>query len=534
MHDSLWLQGSHFLKKLILKDSDRKTHPSRSIPTLLLGILIWIFCFFSIFFFSSSFISFLSVDWLDLKFPYASEQCCIPFRFGNDPMILEWPPYPVLSRLLQKLQFLCRHSISNSTMRKRNENANPREFPKLRIIKQLPLPSTLFICGLLAASIPVFHVFQLMWSSMLTQVASKFIKFSRSTRTQYKRNSHISTFPRLDNGWNVCSAAKQIPRNDFRNTYFQTSKHLFLPFSIMKMERNGNERLFWSFWGKKPTRTAAAPRCRAAQKGHGRLCNQLKTLYGKMVEWEREKKNKESERKSERERERNTYLRQHIDCKCTINIYIYTVWYPSVNHDALSYRLLSKLSGKKNLTFPLNALDSIPGRFPGKKMRLIISFFLLFKNRRNRKESSYRVGNDNGASNQLIFYRSALSIGGSAIIIFVSNRMSRAALEARKIFFDCDCYDLAAGGPMCMQGARFNTPSDTLVRSYRVALKLRKRTKKTTFSLEHHDRKIQEQNQIRTWNINKVKYIEEVKKNISIWKNWKERHSHESEDDGSL
>jgi hypothetical protein len=131
-------------------------------------------------------------------------------------------------------------------------------------------------------------------------------------------------------------------------------------------------------------------------------------------------------------------------------------------------------------------------------MRLIISFFLLFKNRRNRKESSYRVGNDNGASNQLIFYRSALSIGGSAIIIFVSNRMSRAALEARKIFFDCDCYDLAAGGPMCMQGARFNTPSDTLVRSYRVALKLRKRTKKTTFSLEHHDRKIQEQNQIRT------------------------------------
>lgn len=154
-----------------------------------------------------------------------------------------------------------------------------------------------------------------------------------------------------------------------------------------------------------------------------------------MVEWEGEKKNKESERKSERERERNTYLRQHIDCKCTINIYIYAVWYPSVNHDALSYRLLSKLSGKKNLTFPLNALDSIPGRFPGKKMRLIISFFLLFKNRRNRKESSYRVGNDNGASNQLMFYRSALSIGGSAIIIFVSNRMSRAALEARKNFF---------------------------------------------------------------------------------------------------
>jgi hypothetical protein len=25
---------------------------------------------------------------------------------------------------------------------------------------------------------------------------------------------------------------------------------------------------------------------------------------------------------------------------------------------------------------------------------------------------------------------------------------------------------------MCMQGARFNTPSDTLVRSYRVALKV--------------------------------------------------------------
>ena len=86
-------------------------------------------------------------------------------------------------------------------------------------------------------------------------------------------------------------------------------------------------------------------------------------------------------------------------------------------------------------------------------------------------------------------------------------------LKPGKKISDCDCYDLAAGGPTCMQGARFNTPSDTLVCSYRVALKLRKRTKKkNTFLLERHDWKIQEQNQIRIWNINKVKYIEEVKK----------------------
>ncbi len=109
-------------------------------------------------------------------------------------------------------------------MRKRNENANPREFPPPPhpAKNNKTTATTLFICGLLAASISVFHVFQLMWSSMLTQVASKFIKFSRSTRTQYKRNSHISTFHRLDNGWNVCSAAKQISRNDFRNTYYSS------------------------------------------------------------------------------------------------------------------------------------------------------------------------------------------------------------------------------------------------------------------------------------------------------------------------
>ena len=43
---------------------------------------------------------------------------------------------------------------------------------------------------------------------------------------------------------------------------------------------------FGVFEGKNPppAGTTAAPRCRAAQKGHGRLCNQLKTLYGKMVE----------------------------------------------------------------------------------------------------------------------------------------------------------------------------------------------------------------------------------------------------------
>jgi hypothetical protein len=44
---------------------------------------------------------------------------------------------------------------------------------------------------------------------------------------------------------------------------------------------------------------------------------------GKMVE--REKRKIRNKKKGIKERERNTYLRQHIDCKCTINIYIYEV-----------------------------------------------------------------------------------------------------------------------------------------------------------------------------------------------------------------
>jgi hypothetical protein len=221
---------------------------------------------------------------------------------------------------------------------------------------------------------------------------------------------------------------------------------------------------------------------------------------------EREKRKIKNQKgnQRERERERNTYLRQHIDCKCTINIYIYAVWYPSVNHDALSYRLLSKLSGKKESNFPAERTRWFHSRpFPRKKKCVLLFLFSFYLKIEEIVKKAHRVGNDDGASNQLMFYRSALSIGGSAIIIFVSNRMSRAALEARKKIFltvivtilrrvgQRVCKVLDSTRRVTLLSARIASPwkSET-----------KKKNKKTTFSLERHDRKIQEQNQIRTWN----------------------------------
>ena len=185
------------------------------------------------------------------------------------------------------------------------------------------------------------------------------------------------------------------------------------------------------------------------------------------------------------ERERNTYLRQHIDCKCTINIYIYAVWYPSVNHDALSYRLLSKLSGKKESNFPAERTRWFHSRpFPRKKKCVLLFLFSFYLKIEEIVKKAHRVGNDDGASNQLMFYRSALSIGGSAIIIFVSNRMSRAALEARKKFFWLwllrSCGGWANVHARCsIQHAEWH--SCPLVSRRPESLKLRKRTKKPHF-----------------------------------------------------
>ena len=107
-------------------------------------------------------------------------------------------------------------------------------------------------------------------------------------------------------------------------------------------------------------------------------------------------------------------------------------------------------------------------------------------------------------------------------------------MKPGKKISDCDCYDLAAGGPTCMQGARFNTPSDTLVCSYRVALKLRKRTKKKHIFAETPRLKNPRAKPNKNLKYKQGKIYRRGKKKISILKNWKERHSHESEDDGSL
>ena len=95
------------------------------------------------------------------------------------------------------------------------------------------------------------------------------------------------------------------------------------------------------------------------------------------------------------------------------------------------------------------------------------------------------------------------------------------------------------GGPTCVQGARFHTPSDTVVRSYHVARKPRK-NRKPHFAFCGNQTigklKSKEPNKKLGRRIRSNKKVNHFKKSIQSNRKWNksERHSHESEDDGSL
>ena len=122
---------------------------------------------------------------------------------------------------------------------------SPSPPPQLRIIKQLPLPSASVDCLLLR----LFLCFMCFSSCGYQCWRKSRVNLSNSV-AQPAHSKATVTFPHFTALTTVGMYVAQ--QNRYLAMIFETLI-ILLPFSIMKMERNGNERLFWSFWGKKPT-----------------------------------------------------------------------------------------------------------------------------------------------------------------------------------------------------------------------------------------------------------------------------------------